>query len=532
MSKVFVIGVGSILYMFYPVISYSQERPNIVVILADDMGYSDLGCYGSEIYTPNIDSLAFNGVRMTQFYTASRSCPTRASLLTGLFQHQTGIGWMTEDPVKIPGRKDPKDWGVPEYRGFLNRNCVTIAEVLKMAGYHTYMTGKWHLGMHDKDRWPLQRGFEKFYGILAGACSYLRPDGCRGLTLDNTNLSAPNGPYYTTDAFTDYAMKFIEEQNDDKPFFLYLAYNAPHWPLHAKENDIAKFYKMYREKGWNIIREERLERMFQLGIIDNRRLLAEWENRNWDELTDQEKDITAYRMAVYAAQVYSMDYNVGRLVQYLKKKSKYDNTLIIFLSDNGACAEPHNELGGGKQQDINNSSVSGYPSYGRAWAQVSNTPFKKYKQRAYEGGISTPLIVSWKSTFVSSKGTLCRTPAYLPDIMPTIISVARAKYPNEYNGNSIKSLVGYDMLPVLKGQKDVMHEFMFWEHQGNRAVRWKNWKAVWDQDVEKWELYDIDHDRVELKNLSFKHPKILSYLSNKWDEWAVKYHVIVPFVKK
>lgn len=245
-----------------------QERPNIVMILADDMGYSDIGCYGSEIETPHIDSLALQGIRLTQFYNTSRSCPTRASLMTGLYQHQAGIGWMSEDPFKNVD-KDPKDWGVAEYRGALNRNCVTIAEVLKSSGYHTYMTGKWHLGMHGMEKWPLQRGFERFYGILAGACSYLRPEGERGLVLDNEKLPAPEAPYYTTDAFTDYAVNFINEQKDNTPFFLYLAYNAPHWPLQAKEADIEKYYELYRTKGWDQIRKERHKRMADLGIIDS-----------------------------------------------------------------------------------------------------------------------------------------------------------------------------------------------------------------------------------------------------------------------
>ena len=246
--------------------------------MADDMGYSDIGCYGGEIQTPNIDALASEGVRMTQFYNTSRSCPTRASLMTGLYQHQAGIGWMSEDPFSN-GERDPKDWEVAEYRGALNRNCVTIAEVLKTAGYHTYMAGKWHLGMHGKEKWPLQRGFDRFYGILAGACSYLRPEGPRGLTLDNTRLPAPEAPYYTTDAFTDYAIEFIDGQQDDKPFFLYLAYNAPHWPLQAKDEDIEKFYDIYRKKGWDVVRQERHDRMAELGIIEPGSGFAEWENR-------------------------------------------------------------------------------------------------------------------------------------------------------------------------------------------------------------------------------------------------------------
>lgn len=528
MKRLFTFSLASMALAASSANLFSQERPNIVLILADDMGYSDIGCYGGEISTPNIDKLASYGIRMTQFYNTSRSCPTRACLMTGLYQHQAGIGWMSEDPYENQDR-DPKDWGIAEYRGALNKNCVTIAEVLKTAGYHTYMTGKWHLGMHGEEKWPLQRGFERFYGILAGACSYFRPDGGRGLTLDNTKLPAPDAPYYTTDAFTDYAIDFISEQKDNNPFFLYLAYNAPHWPLQAKENDIAKFYKMYREKGWDVIRKERQERMVQLGIIDSKQGFAEWENRSWDKLTEKEKDNTAYRMAVYAAQVHSMDYNIGRLIQYLKESGKYDNTLIIFLSDNGACAEPHNELGGGRQSDINNPAISGHPSYGKAWAQVSNTPFRKYKQRAYEGGISTPFIVSWKSGLVSEENTWCRVPAYLPDIMPTLISVANAKYPKEFKGNEIKPLVGSDMMPIFKGEKHFLHEYMFWEHQGNRAVRWENWKAVWDQEGKRWELYDIDSDRIESNDLSGVAPDILSRLSKKWENWSKDIKVLIPF---
>ena len=506
----------------------AQERPNIVLIMADDMGYSDIGCYGGEIQTPNIDALASEGVRMTQFYNTSRSCPTRASLMTGLYQHQAGIGWMSEDPFSN-GERDPKDWEVAEYRGALNRNCVTIAEVLKTAGYHTYMAGKWHLGMHGKEKWPLQRGFDRFYGILAGACSYLRPEGPRGLTLDNTRLPAPEAPYYTTDAFTDYAIEFIDGQQDDKPFFLYLAYNAPHWPLQAKDEDIEKFYDIYRKKGWDVVRQERHDRMAELGIIEPGSGFAEWENRKWDELSEKEKDNTAYRMAVYAAQVHAMDYNVGKLIGYLRDNGKLDNTLIFFLSDNGACAEPHNELGGGKQKDINNPAVSGHPSYGKAWAQVSNTPFRKYKQRAYEGGISTPLIVSWKSRLGDKADTWCHTPAYLPDFMPTILNVAGAQYPSAFNGNHIYPMAGKDFMPAVEKGKKKIHEYMFWEHQGNRAVRWKDWKAVWDQKGKTWELYNIAEDRTERHNLAESQGKILRRLVKKWDEWAEKTHVLIPF---
>ena len=312
----------------------AAKQPNIILIMVDDMGYSDVGCYGGEIPTPNIDRLAKSGVRYTQFYSTARSCPTRASLMTGLYAHQAGIGGMSEDPV--PGRKpgDPSPRKPAAYQGYLNRNCVTIAEVLKSAGYHTYMAGKWHLGMHGQEKWPLQRGFDRFYGILAGASSYLRPHGGRGLTLDNTKLPPPEAPYYTTDAFTDYAIEFLDSnKGDGKPYFLYLAYNAPHWPLHAKQEDIDKFLGKY-DAGWEAIREARFRRQAELGLVDDSWELAEWESRRWEDLTDTERKHSAMRMSVYAAQVYCMDYNVGRVLDWVEKSGEKDNTLIIFLSDN------------------------------------------------------------------------------------------------------------------------------------------------------------------------------------------------------
>ena len=375
--------------------------------------------------------------------------------------------------------------------------------------------------MHGEEKWPLQRGFERFYGILAGACSYLRPSGGRGLTLDNTKLPEPEAPYYTTDAFTDYAIRFVDEQKDDKPFFLYLAFNAPHWPLQAKEEDIQKFTKIYREKGWDEIREARRKRMTKLGIIDPNTEFAEWENRKWDELTEKEKDEVAYRMAVYAAQVHCVDYNVGKLLDYLKKNHKLDNTLVMFLSDNGACAEPYAELGGGKVSEINNPACSVFPSYGRAWAQVSNTPFRKYKCRSYEGGISTPLIVSWKSNLKNKKGEWCRVPGYLPDIMPTILEATGAAYPETYHGgNKIYPLVGSSLFPAIQKKADSIHEYMYWEHQNNRAIRWGNWKAIRDEKGKEWELYDVVKDRTERNNLAEQHPEVLTKLVAEWEKWA------------
>ena len=503
-------------------IAQQTKQPNIILIVADDLGYSDLGCYGGEIPTPHLDELAKQGLRYTQFYNAGRSCPSRASMITGLYPHQTGIGAMTETPW------GPDDWGTPGYKGYLNHNCVTMGEVLREAGYHTYLSGKWHLGMHGQEKWPLQRGFERFYGILAGACSYLRPDGGRGLTMDNTKLPAPEAPYYTTDAFADHAVQFVNEQKDDNPFFLYLAFNAPHWPLQAKEADIQKFTKLYRSKGWDKIRQARYKRMAKMGIIDKNVGFAEWENRSWDELTEKEKDESAYRMAVYAAQVHCVDYNVGKVIECLKKNNKLDNTLIFFLSDNGACAEPYEELGGGKQEDINNPSHSGMPSYGRAWAQTSNTPFRKYKCRSYEGGISTPLIVSWQKGLGNGKGELCRVPGYLPDIMPTVLEATGASYPQTYHGgNPIYPLAGTSLFPAIEKKTDSLHEYMYWEHQGNRAIRYGEWKAVRDQTGTVWELFNIEKDRTEKHNLAEQNPELLHKLIKEWDQWAAR-HFVLP----
>lgn len=505
----------------------TTERPNVLLIMVDDMGYSDIGCYGGEVKTPHIDRLASRGVRFTNFYNTSRSCPTRASLMTGLFQHQAGIGQMSEDPFKKPGEKSVNDWGVEGYKGYLNRKCVTIAEVLKEQDYHTYMVGKWHLGMHGREKWPLQRGFDRFYGILAGACSYLQPSGGRGLTLDNTKLPTPQAPYYTTDAFTDYAIRFLSEQRDDNPFFLYVAYNAPHWPLHAKQADIDKFVKLYRQKGWDEIRKKRLNRMKKMGLVQADTEFAEWENRSWEQLSEAEKDEAALRMATYAAQIHCVDANVGRIINHLKQTGRYDNTLIFFLSDNGACAEPYAELGGGKVEDINNPATSVFPSVGRAWAQTSNTPFRKYKCRAYEGGISTPLIVSWPQAWGDRKGEWCRTPGYLPDIMPTIIEATQAVYPATFHGgNPIHPLPGASLIPAIEKEVDSLHEYMYWEHQNNRAIRWGKWKAVRDETGTPWELYDVANDRTERHDLAGQHPEILKQLIAEWDKWAHSHYVL------
>jgi arylsulfatase len=502
-----------------------SPRPNIILIMADDMGYSDIGSYGSEIPTPNLDRLAKNGVRLSQFYNTARCCPTRASLLTGLYPHQTGVGHMTEEPAN----PNFYNYGTPGYQGYLNRNCVTIAEVLKEAGYHTYMTGKWHLGMHGEEKWPLQRGFEKYYGILAGAASYFKPQGGRGLTYNNTKLPPPEGDYYTTDAFTDSAIAYIRGQQDDKPFFLYLAYNAPHWPLQAKSEDIKKFEGVY-ERGWDIVRQERYKKQRKMGIIDANTKLSERDPdvRAWDSLSKEEQKAVAYRMAVYAAQVSSIDQNIGKLLQLLEQQGKLSNTVIVFLSDNGACAEPYKELGGGAFADINNGARWDAVSYGTGWANASNTPFRKWKREMEEGGIATPLIVSWPQGIEKDRqNKIVSTPSSLIDVMPTFLALAGAHYPSSFEGNAIHPLEGRSMLPLLEGKSAAAAPYMFWEHENNNAVRKGNWKAVKDGQKGEWQLYNLETDRSEEHNLAGKQPDLLKELVTAWENWANS-HAVFP----
>jgi arylsulfatase A-like enzyme len=495
---------------------FSQKRPNIIIILADDMGYSDLGCYGSEIPTPNLDALAGKGVRLTQFYNNARCCPTRASLMTGLYPHQAGIGRMSEDP------EAPKthDEGVDGYRGSLSKNSVTIAEVLKTSGYHTYMSGKWHLGLDGKDKWPLQRGFEKYYGILGGGSSYLKPFPPRGVTSGNGEMQYdfPQG-YYTTDAFTDSAIAFLTEQKDRDPFFLYLAFNAPHWPLQAKEKDIERFRNAYLI-GWDSVKHERLRRQIKLGVTN-----AEWapsksEMRPWNELTSQEKRDVAYRMSVYAAQVYCLDYNVGKLIDYLKKKDQFNNTLILFMSDNGASAEPYLELGGRPQAEVNDPLKFWQVSYGVGWASVSDMPFKKWKNTTYEGGTSAPFIASWPDKLTQNTGGLNFLPYHVIDLMPTVLEAAEAKYPAVYQGHSIIKTEGISLLPALLTGKGKVHDYFYWEHEENCAVLHGQYKGVKRLPDGKWELYNTETDRTETINIAAQNPVIVADLDQHWQAWA------------
>lgn len=520
-----------IAFLLFASIVSAQKKPNIVLIMADDMGFSDIGCYGSEIPTPNLDALAANGLRFTQFYNTARCSPTRASLLTGLHPHQAGMGHLAEEKIGITTA------GKPGYLGYLNNNCITIAEALKTAGYNTYMAGKWHLGMRDESKWPLQRGFDKFYGILTGATSYLAPVFPRELTAYNKQLPKPtNTDYYTTDAFTDFAIKTVEENDSKTPFFLYLAFNAPHWPLQAKEEDIKKFIGKYKI-GWDKIREARLAKEKKLGIVgkDVQLSIRDTNVRNWDSLSVQEQIDVDYRMAVYAAQVYRLDMNVGRLVATLKKRGELDNTLIVFLSDNGACTEPYKELGGNEQNKINDAAVTGNVSYGTGWANVSNTPFRKFKSNLYEGGIATPLIAHWPKGIKAKAGSTNTSPSCLMDILPTFLAVSGAMYPTNFKGQNITALQGKSLLPILtnKPQENDTSRIFYWEQYGFKAIREGDMKAVftvknaYDKSGKgEWELFDLSVDRIEQNNLATSNPTTLKSLIAKWNIWAAKSQVI------
>jgi len=501
---------------------YSTKKPNIILIMADDMGYSDIGCYGGEIDTPNLDNLAAHGLRFTQFYNTARCCPTRASLLTGLYSHQAGIGHMTVENAEAneEGQEQHYDYGYPGYRGSLNRNCVTIAEALKPFGYHTLMSGKWHVGTFE-GMWPMDRGFDEYFGIIRGACNYWNPAPKR-LLLHNRERIKPWDGFYTTDAFTDYAIRFISEASkaDDNPFFCYLAYNAPHWPLHAWPQDIAKYRGKYR-KGWDVIRKQRYERMIKMGLVK-----AEWglSNRDcpaWDDIAEEKKDELDFRMAIYAAMIDRIDKNIGWLVKTLKDLGELDNTLILFFVDNGACAEDDEEgyedvYGGGPAWQL--GTKEGYfLTYGRGWANASNTPYRKYKHWSHEGGVASPLIAHWPDR-IKYHGAFRHEPVHLIDLMPTCLELAQAEYPEHYKGRAIQPMEGVSLLPAFDG-KPLGREAIYFEHEGNRAVRMGKWKLVAEHD-EPWRLYDMESDRTEMHDLSDVHPQLRTKMIRMYDIWA------------
>ncbi|MFO0941526.1 MAG: arylsulfatase [Pirellulales bacterium] len=525
---------------------FAQQRPNVLVILADDLGYSDLGCYGGEISTPNIDRLAAGGVKLAHLYTSARCCPTRASLMTGLYPTQAGIGDFTlaqSDKSKGPG-----------YLGRLTDKCVTIAEALKPYGYQNYYVGKWH--MHSATG-PIQRGFDEFYGYMDDH-SHDQYDAkyYKRLPADRrAEVVVEDDKYYATDVFNQYAIEFIHQgQKSGKPWFVFLGHSSPHFPIQAPADRVAKYQQLYR-RGWDELRRERFDRMQQLGLVNehwkftNRSMVpvdddpvangfSGQQNPAWVDLdSDRQKDL-AQRMAVFAAMVESVDIGVGRIVDQLSKTGQLENTLILFLSDNGACYEwgPFGFDGvsrkgtttlhrGDDLQKIGGKNT--HQSYGSGWANLGNTPFRMYKHFTYEGGLCTPFIAHWPNG-IKPSSTWVRDPAHVMDVLPTILDVTGAEYPQTRDSVAIPMSPGISLLPVLRGGSLPLREIGF-DHQGAHALREGPWKIVKSKRTTqpaKWELYHMDTDRCETNDLAEAEPERLKEMIAQWDKWARRVGVI------
>lgn len=497
----------------------SADRPNILYILADDLGFSDLGCFGGEINTPVLNSLAEHGVRLTQFYNTGRCCPSRAAILTGQYPHRVGLGHMTTN-----------DLGRPGYRGVVSSQAQTIAQVLKPNGYRCFMAGKWHLGTPD----PVQHGFEEFYGTLVSAKRFFDPDHLIRTPKTRTARQYPAGKFYATDAVTDHAIDFLRyaRQTPDKPWFLYLAYNAPHFPLHAPKEEIAKYVDRYHI-GWDGLRNERLARMKKLGIVPTQTKLSprsHWRNYGetkigvnppWDSLPADRCLDLARRMAIYAAMIDRLDQQIGRIIADLKSAREMENTLIVFTSDNGACFEwdPFGfDIVSSNQNILHTGDMleeMGQPgtfhSVGSGWANASNTPWRLYKHFNHEGGIASPGIIHWPNGLTAKEGSIVHKPAHIIDLLPTAISASGSDYRGEL------PLPGIDIISQLNSQ--FRERMLFFEHQGNRAVRHGRWKLV-ALDDQPWELYDFNNDRTEMNDLAKSYPLKVKELAGKWDTWA------------
>jgi arylsulfatase A-like enzyme len=514
------------LFLALATTALAAPKPNIVLILVDDMGYSDIAPYGGEIDTPNLDSLAKNGLRFTQFYNSARCCPTRATLLTGLHPHQTGIGHMTREDAP-DAENEP-----PAYAGNLNNSCVTLAQVEKSAGYATYMTGKWHLAGNDKADWPLQRGFDRFYGSIAGANHYFHPEGKRclydGNAIDTVMKSTTPRPFYTTDAFADHAIRYLTEHTagpeKEKPFFLYLAFNAPHWPLHAHDEELAKYRGKYRI-GWDRLRDERFARQTASGLIPRswKRSPRDAEVPAWDSLDERKQEECDTRMAAYAGMIDRVDQKIGDLIAQLKKQGAFENTLILFLSDNGACAEGALLGAGDPVADRAKGMPSFHPVVGKAWANASATPYRLYKHFAHEGGSNTPFIAHWPARIRPGRDWF-RQPAQLIDVMATVVDVTGAVYPTD---GKILPIDGIALTPAFDGKPLERRLPICIEHEDNAFIRDGDWKLV-GRGVSpprgplkrKWELYHLSEDGTEMNDLAAARPEKVTLLSNQWESWA------------
>ena len=473
-----------------------RTRPNFILIMVDDMGYSDLGCYGGEVKTPNIDKLAKNGLRFTQFYNTAKCHTTRAELLTGNYAYSIGDNHM--------------------------EHGATFAEVLRPIGYRTLISGKWH-----QVPLPTTRGFDRYYGLADGCSNFFNPgvqarpgEGLPGRKRSSLRrwaiedkvimgYTSPDKKFYHTDAFTDYAIDRLDEYKDeDKPFILYLPYTAPHYPLHAWPEDIAKYRGKYKI-GWDEIRNQRFKRMNEMGIIGPNHKLTPRASKAWDDLPEKQKDAEDLKMAVYAAMIDRVDQNLGHLFAKVKELGEWDNTLIMFLTDNGACPEQPNTT-----PDIPPGPVESYRTVSVGWANASNTPYRKFKSTDYEGGIRTPFIAHWPGVI---KPGMANQVGHIIDVSATLRDITGAKYPKKVSGNKTKAPTGKSLLPIFKGEEREPHEEIFWRFNRANAVRQGDLKVV--RVGKTWELYDLKADPTETKNLAKERPKKTSELSKMWEDW-------------
>ncbi len=459
------------------------KRPNVVLIMADDLGFADLGCYGSEIETPNLDALAANGLRFTQFYNTAKCHSSRVSLLTGLYCNQAGSTTLS--------------------RG------ATIAEVLGASGYSTNMVGKWHLSKQ-----PTDFGFDRYWGHLSGATNFFTGDNTFRLNGENWKVPATlNGkPFYVTHAIMDYGLEFLDQATrKDDPFLLYVAFNAPHYPLHAPEKDVKKYDGHY-DAGWDKMRTERYQRQLKSGLIPAKYKLSARPAHipAWKTLSAKEQQWESDRMEVFAAMVDVLDENVGRLVDYLKKKDLFDDTLILFCADNGAC--PFERTRGRELKPWDSKS---YWTYDASWAHVGNTPFRLYKQNQHEGGISSPLIVHWPKGLKTEAGSITRQPGHLIDFMATFVDLGKAKYPKQVGKRTIDPLQGKSLAPIFAGKTRDPHDTLYFNFGTDRALRQGDWKLV-SAKLGRWELFDLGKDRTETNDLSKKHPERVEAMAKEW----------------
>jgi arylsulfatase A-like enzyme len=519
--------------------THNAPRPNIVLILADDMGFSDIGCFGSEISTPNLDELAHRGMRLTEYYNNPRCCPSRASIMTGLYSQQAGMGMMVSDYGRYP---------YPGYAGILNAKTITIPEALKTAGYATAMVGKWHLAPETKDcmgQWPLQRGFDKYWGMIAGASVYYESPH---LMDGNTALPPPPKDQYLTDLWAEHAAGFVTELAADKkkPFFLYTAFNAPHWPIQAPEDLVQKYATRYRD-GWDKLRAERHAKQIAEGIVDPKWPLSPRDPRvpAWEEADNKEWEIR--RMAVYAAMIDRLDQGIGRIVNAAKEAGVFDDTLFVFMSDNGGNSEeiargrrtkPAADSFGsplhfynpdapgpcetgmtcaGNEPSVMPGGENTFQSIGIPWGNCANTPFRLYKHYAQEGGISSPFVACWPHGIKPQSRPVVAV-GHETDLMPTFLEVAGVTYPARVAAGPIPPFVGQSLVPLFDG-KTRTRQPIYWEHEGNKAVRDGKWKLV-SRFPDQWELYDMEADRTELHDLAAAQPARAKAMAAMWNEWA------------